>query len=232
MRVPLLISAPHLPASHGQSTRGLVDLVDIYPTLTDLAGLPPPVNEPFIPQDSVSALHLFNAHAELPPAAPGRADSEVVATAADAMRTAAAAAASASSLASSALGERTRSRAGGRTASFSQYPRCGGAGPAVEQGSCNSIPKENFQYMGFTVRTADWRYTAWLKWNGTKLNGDWKSAESTAPYAEELYDHAADDGTDFNAYENVNLVASGVPRSPAVEAARSGLLALLATRFS
>ena len=34
LRVPLLIAAPHLPSSHGKSTTGLVDLVDIYPTLT------------------------------------------------------------------------------------------------------------------------------------------------------------------------------------------------------
>jgi arylsulfatase A-like enzyme/6-phosphogluconolactonase (cycloisomerase 2 family) len=39
-RVPLLISAPGLPA--GQKSNSLAEFVDIYPTLCDLAGLPKP----------------------------------------------------------------------------------------------------------------------------------------------------------------------------------------------
>lgn len=40
-RVPLVISAPGLPSA-GSRTRALAELVDIYPTLCDLAGLPEP----------------------------------------------------------------------------------------------------------------------------------------------------------------------------------------------
>ena len=40
-RVPLIVAAPGLP-SPGSHTKGLVEFVDVYPTLADLAGLTPP----------------------------------------------------------------------------------------------------------------------------------------------------------------------------------------------
>ncbi len=43
MRAPLLIAAPGAKGS-GKSTRSLVEFVDIYPTLADLARLKPPLN--------------------------------------------------------------------------------------------------------------------------------------------------------------------------------------------
>ena len=41
-RVPLIIAAPHLTASHGKRTSQMAELVDVYPTVAELAGLPPP----------------------------------------------------------------------------------------------------------------------------------------------------------------------------------------------
>ena len=40
--VPLLLHAPWLPASHGRSVDLPVELLDLYPTLLELANLPPP----------------------------------------------------------------------------------------------------------------------------------------------------------------------------------------------
>jgi uncharacterized sulfatase len=42
-RVPLIVRAPGM-AGNGRSCRGLVEFVDIYPTLTELCGLQPPDN--------------------------------------------------------------------------------------------------------------------------------------------------------------------------------------------
>ncbi|MHC5068163.1 MAG: sulfatase [Planctomycetota bacterium] len=41
-RVPFLLSVPWLSASHGQANHGLSELIDLYPTLADLAHLPAP----------------------------------------------------------------------------------------------------------------------------------------------------------------------------------------------
>ena len=186
-RVPLFVSAPQFPASHGRSTRALTDLVDLFPTVVDLAGLPPPSAEPGLAADGVSALPLFAASVNSPTPAPPP-----------------------------------------RNASFSQYPRCEAPhGAAVEQGNCNSVDRRDFTHMGYSVRTAAWRYTAWMRWNGTRLGVDWGGAQ----VAEELYSHTGDDGTDFDAFENVNLLAPGSSRTPAVEAARVQLLGELMARF-
>jgi len=59
-RVPLIIAAPHLTASHGKRTSQMAELVDVYPTVAELAGLPPAPDV-----DGVSRMSAF-----LDPAAP------------------------------------------------------------------------------------------------------------------------------------------------------------------
>ena len=41
------------------------------------------------------------------------------------------------------------------------------------------------------------RYTEWIAWNGTAVAPDWDAGIKGV----ELYDHRADNGTDFDAYE-------------------------------
>ena len=63
---------------------------------------------------------------------------------------------------------------------------------------------------GYSIRTGDWRLTAWLPWIGASLAGDW-----SRPNATELYDHKGDSGTGLGAlddYENENVAS----QSPAV----------------
>ena len=70
-------------------------------------------------------------------------------------------------------------------------------------------PRAALQFMGYSVRTATWRFTAWLDWDGAALKADWASVNST-----ELYDHAGDPGVGiaaFDDFENVN-VADAYPQ--------------------
>jgi arylsulfatase A-like enzyme len=41
-RVPFILSVPWLSDSHGKATRQITELVDLYPTVAELAGLTPP----------------------------------------------------------------------------------------------------------------------------------------------------------------------------------------------
>jgi hypothetical protein len=42
-RVPLIVADPRFPQSHGRRTPLFAELLDVFPTLVDLAGLPEPV---------------------------------------------------------------------------------------------------------------------------------------------------------------------------------------------
>lgn len=69
--------------------------------------------------------------------------------------------------------------------------------------SCTMTPRDSLGYMGYSIRTDDWRFTVWLQWDGKKLRADWNSANIT-----ELYNHTGDDGLSLSAlndYENENI---------------------------
>lgn len=87
---------------------------------------------------------------------------------------------------------------------------------------CNFVPLKQIAYMGYTVRVAGWRYTVWLAFNGTTNRAQWGGPM----YGEELYDHAGDDGADFDAFENANAV-----NASANQQTRYTLLAALRARF-
>ncbi|MES2597329.1 MAG: sulfatase [Verrucomicrobiota bacterium] len=111
--VPLLISDPRLE-NHGQTTQSLAELVDIFPTLVDLCGLPRPEG-----LDGTSLTPVL----------------------ADPAKTV-------------------------KAAAYTQHPR-----PAYYDREPDKQPR----VMGYSVRTADARYTEWR---------DWKTKEVTA---RELY---------------------------------------------
>ena len=40
---------------------------------------------------------------------------------------------------------------------------------------CADTPREMFDYMGMSARTANWRYSTFCKWDGAALAADWSA---------------------------------------------------------
>ena len=78
-----------------------------------------------------------------------------------------------------------------KTYALSQYPRL--VRHPDKAWSGNSIIHRNrslFTHMGYTVRTNEWRYTEWAKWNGTLLVPIWSPTWDSV--VNELYNHQND----------------------------------------
>lgn len=137
----LIVRDPALPESHGQRSTALVELVDVYPTLCDLAGVPLPDGEVLDGQSIVPLLK----------------DPTL---------------------------EQTKGFA------LSMFPRCPSSTDPSEfwkDNKCEFVERSKIPYMGFTLRTPEWRYTEWVEWNGTSLSPIWDRSVGT-----ELYPHKAD----------------------------------------
>ena len=70
-------------------------------------------------------------------------------------------------------------------AAYSQFPRCIHNETAQWEDNDCSNSKSIPIYMGYSVRTPEWRYTSWMSWDRKSMAADW----SKDPYAVELYDH-------------------------------------------
>eukprot|EP01043_Picozoa_sp_COSAG02_P062008 COSAG02_NODE_8454_length_2566_cov_74.215241_1_plen_169_part_00 len=94
-------------------------------------------------------------------------------------------------------------------AAYTQYPRCNRGSMPIDilnNTRCASVAKQDFKYMGYSIRTPTWRYTEYAAWNGMQLCPVWNASVPCA-YSE-LYDHTGDDGFGlhvFDNFENVNL---------------------------
>jgi hypothetical protein len=185
-RVPLLIRDPDAArsnASRGARTGAPAQLLDMFPTLASLAGLPAPPGA-----EGVDLTPLF---------------------------------ADPSGAAAAAL-------AGG--AAFSQQAKCYAKNwstprPTPEQQrllalmTCEFVDREHMDFMGYSIRTTEWRYTEWARWDGAALGPRWDVL-----VGRELYDHRA--GVDPWNSENENLV-----EAPAHAATVAALQARLRQHF-
>lgn len=148
-----------------------VELVDVFPTVVSIGGLPPPADVDGVDVSSLLAPSLSSV-------APATAGATAAATTPD------------------------------LSVAYHQYPACGCSDtPAVcynrTRAGCNNTPKNKLNFMGYTMRTAQWRYTAWFRWNNKTLTPDWDGDS-----AEELYNHSGDHSFEMDNYENVNEAAA------------------------
>lgn len=170
----------------GKTYRGPVELLDIYKTTVELAGLPPP--QPGVEGDSL--VPTFSAP-EVP-------------------------------IKDFAISQTTRCHVSSQGISGNRY-----IDPATAQkyfSACVRTPRADFGFMGYSLRTASWRYTGWFKWlNITAATKGPGPDLASGPVGEELYDHR-NDTSHYNVddYEYVNLAAH-----PDHTTIRDGLLAQL-----
>eukprot|EP01065_Artemidia_motanka_P032739 TRINITY_DN39723_c0_g1_i1.p1 TRINITY_DN39723_c0_g1~~TRINITY_DN39723_c0_g1_i1.p1 ORF type:complete len:725 (+),score=213.33 TRINITY_DN39723_c0_g1_i1:61-2175(+) len=161
VQVPLLIRAPWT-GSAGMHTQSFTELLDLYRTVSALAGVPEP--EADVDGDDVSAVLT----------APGTPLKQQA---------------------------------------FAQYSRCPGdrEWPRRQPGhpdwflnNCEKVPAKNITYMGYTVRTADWRFTEWYAWNGDACTAEFGKVHGT-----ELYSHVGQRPHPlmFDDWENENVAA-------------------------
>jgi len=154
VHVPLLIRVPWKQSSVGQRTAVKAELVDVYRTLADLAGLDGV-------QDSVQGTSLAGAFDA--PANPPRVLAE--------------------------------------KAAFSQIGRCDchfwddRNATMCGANACVRVAQDSARYnfMGYTMRTQKWRYTAWVQWDHEADKPDWAQ-----PVVSELFDLTMDTGRDFD----------------------------------
>lgn len=88
-----------------------------------------------------------------------------------------------------------------RKYAYHQYPACGMTKLHEVRQGCNQISSSKFNYMGYSIRSMNYRYTVWFKWNQTSL----KPMFNNENYTEELYNHTNDYSNNMDIWENINI---------------------------
>lgn len=165
VRIPFLIKVPWLAQSVGLRSEALVEVIDLYKTLSELAGIPLPQTDSH-PVQGNSLAPIFVGGA--PPS----------------------------------------------NYSFSQFAKTGP--DSAPFGTCMGCYPQGSQaadFMGFSVRSTEWRYTEWYRYDKGGGTANWK-----ALFAVELYDHDGDAGDDMDAFENINVAHANTTRTQAAVA--------------
>ena len=193
-RVPLMVRAPWLSPG-GVVSDEIVELIDVFPTLADLANVTAPADldgESLVP----ALLRAAKAGAGAGALAGSGPPAEAVAP---------------------------PPHAG--SYALSVYPRCpaslSNASNLWQANDCLMVERSAFLVMGVSIRTLRWRYNEWLRWNGSELAPAW----GLEPVGVELYDHEGDAGnssTTYDLFEVVNV--AGDPANAPVVAALSAQL--------
>jgi arylsulfatase A-like enzyme len=199
VRIPFFVHVPWLPASHGRRTAALTELVDVMPSLLELLGVDAggATAQDDFPLEGTSFAPLLREPDAFDGGRAGRTDG-------------------------------VDSVAGVKDFALSVYPRCPNA--TVNAGSpfadqcIHSVDRTQFDVMGYSLRTARWRYTEWVFWDGALLRPRWDGTGADLQqgvYARELYDHEGEpaDGSNFDDWEVVNDFARVNASTPTTVAA-------------
>lgn len=164
----------------------LVELVDVFPTLADLANLTLPAGDP-VPLDGKSLVPLLEAQAVAKGQDPPGQDLTGWPT-------------------EQALTQFPRCANGENFAELplsdedaevwadygmGQDPRVSTniTLPLWDLNDCDGVNRNDFSHMGLSLRTPAWRLTIWYAWDGGTLQPVW---ESNGKFGVELYDHASE----------------------------------------
>mgnify|MGYP002630480508 CR=1 FL=1 len=203
VRVPLMVRAPWLDkggdkgdekgGAAGRVSSALAELVDVYPTIVDLAGVAPPTGETL---DGTSLGWALRAATGAEAAAAARAHDGKAAVLSQYAR----------------CPLRADADGGGGGA--------GGDGVWITNATemwrnnwCEFVDRSAMPWMGYSLRTDGWRLTEWAKWDGDRLRPDWSASVGL-----ELYDHRHVDDNSFDATENVNVAAQNAAQNAALVA--------------
>ena len=151
-RVPLIVRAPMLPASTGRTTRVLAELVDVFPTLADLAGVPLGSDDAHRVDGTSLAPVFSDPSTTVVPNGKGTFNKSV------------------------AYSQYPHVSDFG--CPFWRDGLCYADGSATGTGVMPSTSPSKEVRMGYSVRDSRWRFTVWLDWNGSAAN--WSDA-SVAP---------------------------------------------------
>jgi iduronate 2-sulfatase len=178
-RVHLIIRAPWLPQSAGKVVSSVVELVSLYRTLTELAGIAPESIEPGVQGTSFASLVAGG------PSPPKRRGELGIGY---------------------AMSQMTRCHGEGASPNpaTSVYYACGFTRWCHTHGGCKGATPglRNYTYMGYSVRNASWRLTIWARWNASTLCPSWNDSTNQV----ELYDHRRDVAVvDFDTAEHINV---------------------------
>ena len=160
--VPFMLHVPGV-TDKGMRSKALVELIDIFPSLTELAGIKQP---PLCPEDNRNLLACVEGTSVVP-----------------------------------LLKNPDMTW---KKAAFSQYPRPTGGLPVIP--GRLPPPDELEQFMGYTVRVDQYRFTEWYKFDHVNAKPDWNSIVGT-----ELYNHT--NPVVFFNDENENLASKSEMKS-------------------
>ena len=110
-----------------------------------------------------------------------------------------------------------------RAYTFSQMSRCPAEDTLGPFSSCTQTPQAEITWMGYSVRSEQYRYTMWLPFDGDENLAAWSGTDEH----EELYSYVDSKMDDFNSFEKVNVASD-----PMYTVKKAELRAVLTAAFN